>query len=218
LNSGALRAASGAGRAAPAPPRQHDHPFCHADRLADVVGDEDRGLALAPQNLRHLVGQCQPGLGIERRERLVEQHHVRLGGERAGKCDALAHAAGELARQVVEERAEAVAGQELSGALARGAHVGALDFGAQHGVVEDGAPLEQIILLQHVADLAARAGDRLAVDQHVASGRLQDAGDQRQQRALAAAALPDDGDELAGRNRKRDVAQRRGLASEGEVA
>src|SRR5262249_37562456 len=82
---------------------------------------------------------------------------------------------------------------------------GALDFSAQHGVVEDGAPFEQVVLLQHVADLAAGAGDGLAVDQHGAAGRLQDSGDQRQQRALAAAALADDGGELAGCNLQRDV-------------
>src|SRR5215471_16818110 len=38
----------------PRPAREDDHPLRHADRLADVVGDQDRGLALAPQNLRHL--------------------------------------------------------------------------------------------------------------------------------------------------------------------
>src|SRR5216683_6882167 len=55
------------------PARQHDDALGHADRLADVVGHEDRGLAFAPQNLRHLVGERDPRLRIERRERLVEQ-------------------------------------------------------------------------------------------------------------------------------------------------
>src|SRR5262245_32003999 len=30
------------------PARQHDDPLGHADRLADVMGDEDRGLTFAP--------------------------------------------------------------------------------------------------------------------------------------------------------------------------
>jgi hypothetical protein len=42
----------------------------------------------------------------------------------------------------MEELAKAVAGQELCGPVARLCDVGALDFGAQHCVVEDGAPLE----------------------------------------------------------------------------
>src|SRR3954471_23031728 len=35
---------------APRPPRQHDDPLGHADRLADVVGHQDRGLALAAED------------------------------------------------------------------------------------------------------------------------------------------------------------------------
>src|SRR5207245_1289579 len=80
-----------------------------------------------------------------------------------------------------------------------------------------GSPLEQIVLLQHVADLAARAGHGLAVHEHRAVGRHENAGDQRQQRALAAAALADDRDEFAGRNRDRDVLERLGLALETEI-
>ena len=117
----------------------------------------------------------------------------------------------------MQELAEPVAGEQRSRAFARLGHVGALDFGAQHRVLENGAPLEQIILLQHVADLAARAGHQLAVEKHSAAGRHEDAGDQRQQRALAAAALADDRDEFAGCNRDRDVAERLGLALEAEI-
>ena len=96
----------------PGPARQHDHPLGHADRLADVVRDQDRGLALAPQDLGHLVGEREPRLRVERRERLVEQHDVRLGAERARERHALAHAARELARQMVQELAEPVAGEQ----------------------------------------------------------------------------------------------------------
>ena len=203
----------------PGPARQHDDALGHADRLADVVRDQDRGLALAAQDLGHLVGEREPRLRIERRERLVEQHDVRLGAERARERHALAHPARELARQIVQELAESVAGEQLQSRAARALpHVGALDFGAEHRVLEDGAPLEQVILLQHVADLAARPGDRLAVDQHRAVGRRENSGDQRQQRALAAAALPDDGDELARGDRERDAFERLGLAFEAEVA
>ena len=67
------------------------------------------------------------------------------------------------------------------GALAGAPHVEALDFSAEQRVVEDGSPLEQVVLLQHVADLAGRPRHRHAVDQHFAFGRLDDAGDHRQQ-------------------------------------
>ena len=160
-------AAIGAGEAdgmvrlhAARPPRQHDDALRHADRLADVVRHQDRGLALAAQDFGHLVGERDAGLRIERRERLVEQHDVRLGAERAGERHALAHAARQLARQVMQELSEPIAREQLRRALAGAAHVGALDFGAEHRVLEDRAPLEQVVLLQHVADLAARPGDR----------------------------------------------------------
>ena len=44
------------------------------------------------------AAQLLAHLGVERAERLVEQQHARLDGQRAGERDALALAAGELAR------------------------------------------------------------------------------------------------------------------------
>src|SRR5579883_345431 len=202
----------------PGPAREHHDALGHAHRLADVVRHQDRGLALAAQDFRDLVREREAGLRIERRERLVEEHDVGLGDERAREGDALAHAARKLARPAPEKLAEAVAGKQRRRAGARLVHVEALDLGAEQGVVEDRSPLEQVILLQHVADLAARPGDRRAVDQHLAAGRAQDAGDEREEGALAAAALADDGDELARRHPERDVLERLGLAVAAEIA
>src|SRR5262249_29824331 len=68
------------------PPRQHDDAFGHADRFADVMGDEDRRLALAPQDHRHLISQRKPRLRVERCKRLVEQHDLGFRAERAREC------------------------------------------------------------------------------------------------------------------------------------
>src|SRR5437868_8680931 len=118
----------------------------------------------------------------------------------------------------MQEAAKSVAGEKSSGALARLAHVRALDFGAQHGVLQDRAPLEQIVLLQHIADRAVGAGDGLAVHQNCAVGGLENSGNEREQRALAASALADDGVEFTGRDRERYVPERFGLALPPEVA
>ena len=65
-------------------------------RLLLIVRDEDR------RHVHLVVEAAQPGAqllahaGVERAERLVEQQHVRLDGERAGERHALALAAGEL--------------------------------------------------------------------------------------------------------------------------
>ena len=48
-----------------------------------------------------------PRLRVERRERLVHQQDIGIDRERAGEIDALAHAAGELAREIVLEAFEA---------------------------------------------------------------------------------------------------------------
>ncbi len=73
----------------------------------------------------------------------------------------------------MKELTKAITHQELRGPVARLAHVDALNFGAEHGIVQDRAPLEQIVLLEHVADLAARTRDRLAVEQDRAIGGVQ---------------------------------------------
>ena len=65
----------------------------------------------------------QPGAGdrVERAERLVHQHHRRVGGERAGEPDALALAARELRRVAVAVVAGGQADEveQLVDALAR---------------------------------------------------------------------------------------------------
>ena len=67
-------------------------------RLVDVVGDEDDGLAGRLLDARELVLQGVAGDRVERGERLVHQQEVGVGGERAGDPDALLLAAGQLVR------------------------------------------------------------------------------------------------------------------------
>ena len=78
-------------------PVVHEHDLVgDLHRLLLVVRDEDR------RHVHLVVQPPQPGAqllahaGVERAERLVEEQHVRLDGERAGERHALALAAGEL--------------------------------------------------------------------------------------------------------------------------
>jgi hypothetical protein len=98
--------------------------------------------------------------------------------------------------------------QQRQCALARLSQRHALDLHAEDDIVEHGAPRQQQILLQHVADAADGAGGFRAVDQHAATGRFQKARDDVEDRALAAARRADQADETAGRNRKRNRRQR----------
>ena len=70
-------------------------------------------------------------LGVEIGERLVEQEHLRIAHDRAAHGDALALAAGELARIAVEQRLEA---EDLGGARAPAASISA--FGAPRSLSE----------------------------------------------------------------------------------
>ncbi len=75
----------------------HDRdPVAHLDRLVDVVGDEEDGLAELRLQAQELVLQALAVDRVDRAEGLVHQHHQRVGGERAGDADALLLAAGEL--------------------------------------------------------------------------------------------------------------------------
>ena len=73
-------------------------------RLDLVVGDVDGGLADAVVQLLDLGPHVDAQLGVEVGERLVEQEQRRVAHQRPAHGDALALAAGELARLAVEQR------------------------------------------------------------------------------------------------------------------
>ena len=71
------------------------------------MGDEDRGEAEALLQRAQLPPHLHAHLGVEVRERLVEQQHLRLDGERAGQRDPLLLAARELRRPALGVGGEA---------------------------------------------------------------------------------------------------------------
>src|SRR5262249_14490509 len=75
-------------------------------------------------------------------------------------------------------------------------------------VVEHGAPGQQQVLLQHVADAADRSGGIGAVDDHPAAGGLEQPRDDVEDGALAAARRADQADEAALRDGQGDRGER----------
>src|SRR5690606_41340753 len=69
------------------------------ERFFLVMRDEDGGKARFGVKLAQPAPQFLADLGVKRTERFVEQQHLRFDGERAGKRDTLALAAGDLARK-----------------------------------------------------------------------------------------------------------------------
>ena len=178
--------------------RHHHHAVGEEDRLLDRMGDEHHGQPGALPDLQQLVLQPLARHGVERAERLVHQHHLGVVGEHARDRDALLHAAGQLVRIGVGEALQADQLDEaLDGVLHLGGRAGRATSGrsrccrarsARETARSPGTPCRgrapgPSIGLPHISALPAR--------------RLLEAGDDAQQRGLAAARGADQADELA---------------------
>ena len=173
------------------PARQQHDPVGEAGGLAHVVGDEhDAEVPVGPQPLELVVEQVA-GHGVEGAEGLVHEEDVGLLGEGPGDGDPLAHAAGQLVGPLVAEPVEVDGVQELLGLPGPLALRGTpAQLEGELDVAADREPREQRRLLEHQGDPAA------AVDG--ARRRGVEAGDEVEQRALAAARGADEAHELAG--------------------
>ena len=179
-------------------------------RLDLVVGDVDHR-RLQPRVQRRELGAGRDAqLGIEVRQRLVEQEGGRVAHDRAADGDALALAARELAGPAVEQAADLQ--------HARGLGDARLDLGARHpGVLQ---PEGEVLAHAHVRvervglehhrqpAIGRRHGvDQPAVDADLAAGRPVEPGDLPQQRGLAAARRADEDHQLAVDDVEVDVLQ-----------
>ncbi len=180
----------------------HADPVGDGERLLLVVGDEQRGRADLELDPPDLVAQLGAHLGVERRERLVEQQHRRLDRQRPGQRDALLLATRELAGVALAVLGEADQLELLLRDLAARAAVLAAQLEAERDVVEHGHVREEAVGLEdhpHVALVGRHAGQVLAADLDAAGRGLVEAGQDPQGGGLAAAGRPQQGDQLAGR-------------------
>ena len=179
------------------PAAHHQNAVGQRHGFEQIVGDEQRGLAGALERLRQFALQHDAGLRVDRGERLVEQQHGRIDRQRAGERDALAHAARQLMRIVIGEFAEVERVEQRPGALLPLGQGHSLDLDAELHVLGDGAPRQQQVLLQHEGDVRVRSFDALTVDERFAFARRIEPRADVEQRGLAAAARPDQRDDLA---------------------
>ncbi len=84
----------------------HADPVGHRHRLFLIVGDDDEGHAEAALQLHQFELGALAQLLVERRQRLVEQQHLRAPRQRARQRHALLLAAGELIRLALLEPLE----------------------------------------------------------------------------------------------------------------
>src|SRR5919112_182683 len=167
----------------------------HLYGLVYVVGDEDDGLLYIFLNPQELVLEPLARYRVDSAEGLVHQHDGGVSRQRPSDPYALLLAARELGRVAVAVlfRREADELEELVHSIPDAVLVPAEQVGDGTDVVGDGAVGEEAYLLDGVADLAPQPGGahgrvRLAVDEDLALGDLDQAVDHSHGRGLAAAA------------------------------
>ena len=190
------------------PAGHHHHAVGEENGFLDAVRDEhDRGAHLAVDAGQFGL-QLGPGQRVQGAERLVHQQHRGLVGEHPGDGHPLLHAAGELVRELVREPGQPHHIKELGGP---GLDLGggqALLLGAVADVLPHREPGKQAVVLEHDTAVRARSGHGGVAQPDTALRGGFEAGEDAQQRALAAAAGSDNGDEFAGGNVQVDVSHR----------
>ncbi|MPL80475.1 hypothetical protein SDC9_26375 [bioreactor metagenome] len=210
----------------------HDHPLGHLGHNAHVMGDEDdRGAHLALQIAQQVEHLALHG-DVKRGGRLVGDQHVGAERQRHRDHHALAHAARQLVRELVEpalgfrdpHRLQRLKGA-AAGLGARHRRMGAdrlakLAPDRQHRVERGHRLLEDHRdavaangphpALGQAGQVLALKADRPGADAQ--RGRRQQPHDRERGQRLARAALAGDGDGLARRQGEAEIAHQRPLA------
>jgi hypothetical protein len=182
----------------------HDaHPVRHGQGFLLVVGDEQGGGAQPLLQRADPLAQLQPHLGVQRGQRLVEQQHPGLDGQRPGQRDALLLAAGQLVRVLPGLGSQPDHIQQVAGPLAPAGPADLAHPEPEGHVVQRGHVREQAVALEHHAHVplgGRHRGDVLAVDQDRPGIGGLEAGHDAQGGGLAAAGRSEQRDELARRH------------------
>ena len=178
------------------------------------MGDVDGGGTHLLMHAFDLGTHLHAQLGIEIRQRLVEQKDLRVAYDRAAHGHALALAAGKLPRLALEQFGDVEdAGGLLHAACDLVLRVALQSQPERHVLVHGHVRVERVVLKHHghVAVLRRHVVDHLAVDRDFAGADLLEPGDHAQRRRLAAAGWPDQHHEFLVRDVEIDAAHRLGI-------
>ena len=151
---------------------EQDDARSEKQRFAEVVGDEDDGLAQAAGEIAEFTLELGAGDRVERAEGLVHQQNGRIGRKGAGNADALTLAAGEFARAAMGEFT-GIETDKLEHFLDAGGGAGGVPVfqsGDEGDIFCDGEMGEEAGVLNDITHAAAEAygvpgGGRAALDE-----------------------------------------------------
>ena len=164
--------------------------------MTNKGGDAD--LELDPADL---VPQLHANLGVQGRQGLVEQQHLRLDRQRPGQRDALLLAAGHLVGIAIRVIVEADQLQVFHRPLVAGAGILSAQLQTERHVVPGGHVREEGVRLEDHAHVPLRRGHRgdvPAPDHHLAAVCVLQTGEHAQRGCLAAAGRTEQHHQLAG--------------------
>jgi len=181
--------------------------------VAEVVADEDRRQGERVEELAQLDLDLGAGVGVEGRERLVEQEDLGPAGEGSGEGDPLTLAAGEGAGPLPGEVGDPQALEQFVdagrvGAGPEGDVLSHREVGEERVVLEDEANRP---FLRRPRDARLRVEPGAVVEPDVTALGTRQAGDRAEDRRLPRARRADEGDRLrADAQRGRDRERRKG--------
>ncbi len=186
----------------------------HLPGKSHFMGDEDHRHAAARQvfdDLQHFAGQLRIKRGCD----FVEQHDLRLHGQRPGDCSSLLLAAGQLLRVERGFLGKPYPAETVERYIPGFGLAQLLDAGQrQRSVFQDGQMREQVIALEDNANVAAKCTLVEVRRMNLVPANLDLAAlnglqriDASQSRRLARTGLSDDGNHLAGFDREGDTVQ-----------
>jgi hypothetical protein len=167
--------------------------------FAQIMGDENDGLAEAPGEAAELPLKLGAGDGIERTEGLIHQQDWWIRGESAGYADTLALPAGKFAWAAVGKfrGIQSDKTKELSDSNSSAAAVPFFQGGNEGNILRNGEMGEETGVLYDVTDASTKTdgvpiGGGAALDQDSPLGGHQHPVDQFEEGGLAAAAAPEE--------------------------
>ena len=172
------------------------------------MGDHQRRHLLLTDDAIDILRHRQTGLIIQGGKSLVQQENVRRHRQGANQRHPLAHTAAKLGGVAIGKLRQPIGFQQAVGVCPRFGGEAVANLQAKQHVLPHGAPFQQIILLQHIADMGAGTGHRLTRHHHPPRRRGQRAGDDRKQGGFATAAGTHQAVKIPLFHRKRDILQR----------